>query len=296
MLFSVYVENPKFLDEAIRSRCNSIRFGSDLCELKLPNTNQVIQAHSLVEKANKEFIYVCPRVPDLFFSEVQGHLQALNDAATKPTRVVTNDLGILNQIIDQNYLNLLPHLGRQLVSIPRRGRPSMIELMAGENQLKRFVMGKAAGLVFDKTNLNFKPTLNFLNMHGVQGADVDWIPETFDHLRGIIRSGIAVSVHLQLVFVAIARRCHTARYFHENIPHQCTRPCLKTSMLLKHDVFGDLLMDGNTIFGVVAPTQSNTHKLISAGVNEIVLTMSPITDLKSASSVDQTIETLEAWI
>lgn len=295
MLFSVYVENPRFLESAVQSRCNSIRFGSDLCELKLPTTKQVLQAHTLVEQASKEFIYVCPRISDSDFPEVEAHLDALNETATQPIRVVANDLGILNRVMDENLTNLIPYLGRQLISIPRRGRPSMVELMAGESQLKRFVIGKAAGLVFDKTNLNYKPTLDFLNTVGVQGADVDWMPETFDHLRGIVQSGIAVSVHLQLVFVAIARRCHTARYYHEDIPHQCSRPCLKTSMLLKHPVFGDLYMDGNTIFGVVEPTQNNMRKLKSAGVNEIVLTMSPITDLRSTQDLDRTIQTLEAW-
>ena len=37
--------------------------------------------------------------------------------------VIANDWGVVNQIIDGRYPNLIPYLGRQLIAIPHRGRP-----------------------------------------------------------------------------------------------------------------------------------------------------------------------------
>jgi hypothetical protein len=172
----------------------------------------------------------------------------------------------------------------------------MADLMGGESLFKRLAFEKMGGIVFNKTNLNFKPTLKFLREQGVAGADIDWVPPTFSEMKDVIKGGLQFSVHLGLVIVAVARRCHTARYFNEPIPERCSMPCFKTSFLLNHEIFGDLYMDGNTIFAVVEPKVKEIQQLVASHPAELVMTMGSVTKLRTAEDIDARIAELKTWV
>lgn len=296
MKFTVFAEHPPALRQALQSQCDAIRYGADLCEFKLLNDAQMREFIGHLNQTDKELSYVCPRLPEQLFPVVERHLQMISAETQRPMRVITNDMGILNQLAEGRYPNLIPYLGRQLVAIPHRGRPSMADLMGGESLFKRLAFQKMGGIVFNKTNLNFKPTLKFLREQGVAGADIDWVPPTFSEMRDVVKAGLQFSVHLGLVIVAIARRCHTARYFNEPIPERCSMPCFKTAFLLKHEIFGDLYMDGNTIFAVTEPTAKEVRQMATSQPAELVLTMGAVTKLRTAEEINARIEQVKAWM
>lgn len=296
MKFTVHAEHPPALNQALRSTCDAIRYGADLCEFKLPNDVQIKEFIKHLNEGEKEFSYVCPRVPQQDFPKMEQHLSAISDQTTRPVHVVANDWGVLNLLIDGRYPKLIPYLGRQLVAIPGRGRPSMADLMGGENLFKRMAIKKVGGLVFNKTNLHFKATMKFLRENGVAGADIDWVPQSFKEMKDVVKGGLQFSVHLGLVIVAVVRRCHTARYFSEPIPERCSMPCFKTAFLLNHDLFGDLYMDGNTIFAKTEPTQKEMRLLYANDPAELVLTMGAMTKIQTAEDIDAQIYTLKGYI
>jgi hypothetical protein len=289
----VHAEHPPALNQALRSDCDAIRYGADLCEFKLPNDVQIKEFVRHLNETNKEMSYVCPRVPEQDFPKLERHFSMISSETTRPVRVVANDWGALNLIIDKRYPNLVPYLGRQLVAIPSRGRPSMADLMGGENLFRRLAVKKLGGLVFNKTNLNFKSTLKFLRESGVEGADIDWVPQTFKEMKDVIKGGLKFSVHLGLIIVAVVRRCHTARYFNEPIPERCSMPCFKTAFLLNHELFGDLYMDGNTIFVKTEPTPKEMRQLYASKPAELVITMGAMTKIHTADDINAQINRLK---
>jgi hypothetical protein len=291
--FTVHAEHPPAFLQALRSDCDSIRYGADLCEFKLPNDAQMKEFIGHLNETDKELSYVCPRVPEQGFPILDRHLSMISSRTLRPVRVIANDWGILNVLVDKRYPNLVPYLGRQLVAIPNRGRPSMADLMGGENLFRKLAVKHVGGLVFNKTNLHFKATLKFLREHGVEGADIDWVPQTFKEMGDVVKGGLKFSVHLGLVIIAVVRRCHTARYFDEPIPERCSMPCFKTAFLLNHEIFGDLYMDGNTIFAKTEPTAKEIRQLYACKPTELVLTMGPMTKIHTAEDINDQIYRLK---
>src|SRR5215470_3473816 len=293
MKFTVQAEHPPALRAALASQCDSIRYGADLCEFKLINDSQLREFIDHLNTTDKDLGYVCPRLPQHLFPIVERHLQLISDETKRPVKVIANDWGVINQIIDGKYPNLVPYLGRQLISIPHRGKPSMAELMGGESRFRRMAVEKVGGLVFDKTNLHFRSTLKFLRENGIVGADIDWVPRTFSEMKVITKSNLQFSVHLGLVIVAVVRRCHTARYFDEPIPEKCSMPCFKTAFSLKHEIFGELHMDGNTIFAMSDPTPNEFRQLKDSKPAELVLTMGSMTKIHTSEDIDTRIEQIK---
>lgn len=293
MKITVHAEHPPALSQALRSGCDAIRYGADLCEFKLPNNDQIQEFIRRLNETEKELSYVCPRVPEQAFSIIERHLAMISAETRRPVRVVANDWGVLNLLIDKRYPNLTPYMGRQLVAIPARGRPSMADLMGGESLFKRFAVKKIGGLVFDKTNLHFKSTMKFLRENGVEGADIDWVPETFKEMGDVVKGGLQFSVHFGLVIVAVVRRCHMARYYNEPIPERCSMPCFKTAFLLTHELFGDLYMDGNTIFAKKEPTSKEMRQFYACDPAEVVLTMGAMTKIHTMEDINAQIAQLK---
>jgi hypothetical protein len=294
MDFTVQAEHPPALRQALQSDCDAVRYGADLCELKLLNDGQMREFLKNLNESGKSFGYVCPRLPEQLFPVVERHLRMINEETIKPIKVIANDWGILNQLAEGKYPKLIPYLGRQLISIPRRGRPSIADLMGGESWFKRMAAEKVGGLIFDKTNLHYKPTMKFLKEQGVRGAEIDWVPQTFREMKELTAGGFQFSVHLGLVIVAVVRRCHTARYFDEPIPHSCSKPCFKTAFLLKHEIFGELYMDGNTIFALCEPTAKELRQLSASKPSELVITMGSMTRIQTAQDINRRIASIKS--
>ncbi|UCH02340.1 MAG: hypothetical protein JSV20_00650, partial [Candidatus Bathyarchaeota archaeon] len=110
MKFSVHADDLGLLKAATNSICDSVRFGPEFCEVKIPTQNMLKKANELAIKEKKEFIYVTPRLSNRGIEKIQKQLALLNDLGN--VRIVVNDLGILN-FLDQ-YPHVQPHLGRQL--------------------------------------------------------------------------------------------------------------------------------------------------------------------------------------
>jgi hypothetical protein len=73
-------------------------------------------------------------------------------------------------------------------------------------------------------------------------------------------------------------------------------PCFKTAFLLKHEIFGELYMDGNTIFAMTEPTAKDIRQLSVSQPAELVMTMGPMTKIRTAEDIDARIAQLKTWI
>lgn len=285
MRFIVSFENTKFLSDALKSSCDAVRFGTEFCEWNIPTTNALKEAHQLTLDSGKEFIYITPRLPIDKVDLIKEHFQYLNETSEKnKTVVVINDLGGLNILSQGTFSNLYPYLGRQLISIPSRARPPMAELMKG-GVLKRFISQR----LFNRTNLNYGPTINFFKELGVKGVDIDWLPDTFPYIKSVARNKLNVCVHSHLSIIAITRSCHTARFLGEKEPEHCSMPCLNKTFLLKHEAFGDMYLSGNTIFGMMDPKQEDFESLRKNRVTDLVVAMNPLTKTTNADEINNLI-------
>jgi len=279
---SAHVENLKMLKEAINSSCNSIRFGAEFCMWKMPTLDLLRETYAVVEKAKKDFKYVTPRLSDGALSKVREHLDFLESRGEN--EVVINDLGMLNVLLA--YKNLKPRLGRQLIFIPARCPwPELPGWDAGYFE-KRWVKK-----LFYQTSLNFEESIRFYKNYHAYGTDLDFIPECFPHYEFLVKHGLSLSVHLFLAPTAITRRCHVARFLGEEIPENCSKPCDEKAFLIKHDVIGvEMTLGGNVVYKNLQPSKREIEKLKIA--DELIITMSPATEIKNKEKFDEIINNL----
>jgi len=71
-------------------------------------------------------------------------------------------------------------------------------------------------------------------------------------------------------------------------------PCFKTAFSLKHEIFGELHMDGNTIFAMSEPTQEEMKRLVKSRPAELVITMGSMTKIHTAEEINGRIGQLKA--
>jgi len=282
--FSVQLDNIKMLDEALESSCDGLRYGSEFCEWKIPTLDMLRQVYTLTNDRGKEFTYVTPKVSDVSLERVRRQLAYLDSRGE--VCVVANDLGLLS--ILGEYPNLKPHMGRQLVTVPARCPwPQITQYGAG------FLETRQVAKIFYQTSLNYEPTIQLCKKYGVQGADMDWIPPCFQHLDFLVENGLSLSIHVHLVPVTMTRRCHTARFLGEEEPEECSRPCYTRAFLLRQKTLGqELFLHGNVVFRLTQPSEKDVNKLYESKVDELIITMNPITKIENRREVDDLIQRL----
>ena len=289
MNVSVQTDNFALLPEAVSSACDGIRFGSEFCEQLLPGLAALEKACELSQEAGKDFTYVTPRLSNAGIERLARQLPLLNERGE--VTVVVNDFGALHLL--RQYPNRHPHLGRHLIMV-RASSPWVDTHIRGE---KPQSPGREwIEELYATTSLNYTPTLDLYRGLGCQRADVDWIPRIFPSIGLLVRNGVRVSVHLHLVPMTFTRRCHTARFTHQTDPSQCTKPCLRRAFLLRNAMLEEFemgfILHGNAVFRVEQPSPADAAELQRIGVAEVVLTMNPVTRVRSTAEIHDIVRSL----
>jgi hypothetical protein len=280
---TIQTDSYELLKEAAASDCDSIRFGSEFCELKIPTSKTLENAYELVRGEGRDFTYVTPRLSNEGIERLRSQLPILDE--WEDVRVVVNDMGALNVLKSHGEL----HLGRQLVFVPARC-PWSDEIIEGGGLLARRWVGK----VFSSTSLNHRLTIELYRKHGVRGADFDWIPRIFPSLEYLVERKLDLSLYLYLTPVVVSRRCHTARFVGESSPERCSKPCNQRVFLLESDALGlQLFLSGNVVFNYTKPSPRDAERLAKTGVAELVLTMNSITGINSSEKINDFITNSE---
>ena len=278
MKTSFQIDDFRLLDEALKSNSDSIRLGSEFCEYLLPEQGVLKESYDIVHGAGKEFIYVTPRLSNAGVEKVKKQFAFLNEKEN--VGIVFNDLGTLNFL--RNFQNLRPRLGRLLIRVPARS--PFAERMAKEGFTQTRKNGSGIHItrgnslakkwyeeLFSYTSLDYSPTIEFFKSYGVRDADVDWIPRTFARFDSLIKQGLNLSVHLNLLPVAVSRKCHTARFLGEESPDECSKPCLEDVFMLRSKLIGvEFLLQGNAAFTFAKPSEKYLEKLRGLNVAELV--------------------------
>jgi len=286
MKITVQVGNLALLKDAIASPCQRIRFGSEFCMYALPTIRTLRKAYNLTIDAGKDFVYVTPRLADGAMEQIGKHLLLLNKLGG--ATVVVNDLGTIRVLRRLAALKL--YLGRQLIYTPARCPWKQIT----EQSVSIFTKRKVKQ-IFYQTALNYRPTIEFFKDLGAVGADVDWIPELFTNLNVLSQNKLNVSVHLHTIPVAITRKCHMARFLGEEDLARCSRPCYTKAYLMDNEFLKTrLFLQGNAVFKLIEPDKKTMVQLAKRGVTELVLTMSPLTGVRSHTQLESLIQGLKA--
>jgi len=244
------------------------------------------EAVELAQKAGKEFTHVSPRLSNAGIEKLREQLAFLNERGE--FNIVINDLGALNVL--GRYPNLHPHLGRHMLLVPSRS-PWVEQHMQREDLSSR--RRQWLRTLFSSTSLNYRATIELYRSYGCQRADMDWLPRIFPSLAFLVENGLRLSVHLHLVPATFTRKCHTARFLREEIPEDCSKPCLDRAFLLRNEAFElELYLHGNAAFRLAEPHPEAVKELEKAGVAELVLTMNPLTRIDSAEKIDNTMSNL----
>lgn len=288
MKLSVQADHLKSFKEALSSRCQGVRLGSEFCEQLLPRPCELEEAVELAQQAGKAFTYITPRLSNAGIERLREQLALLNEKGE--TWVVFNDLGALNLL--GHYPNLHPHIGRHMLLVPARSPWVEQHLQREDLSVRRREWLRA---LFASTSLNYRPTIELYRGYGCQRVDLDWLPRTFPSLTFLVENGLRLSVHLHLVPATFTRKCHTARFLREESPEKCSKPCLDRAFLLRNEAFGlEFYLHGNVAFRLAEPHPEAVKELENLRVAELVLTMNPVTGIDSAEKIDATMSKLMA--
>jgi hypothetical protein len=299
MKVSVQTDNLGLFREALKSGCNSVRFGSEFCEHLLPTPVGLERVYELAREVGKEFVYVTPRLSNAGIEKLKEQLPALSEkgevADRFGPRIVVNDFGALN--ILHHYPNLRPCLGRNLFLVPARSAWADRHV---ESEGPSTELGGWLHALYSTTSLNYQATMELYRSYGCQRVDVDWVPRILPSLRSLVENGLSLSVHLHLVPVTFTRKCHMARFLGEESPETCSMPCLRRAFVLKNEALKDYGLDfflgGNTVFRLVQPSPEDIMDLEAAGVSDLVLTLNPITRIDTVRKIDDLISDLSLKI
>jgi hypothetical protein len=285
MMFTVYAESLSLLQQAVKSKCEGIRFGSEFCETKLPSLKTLKHAFDDVQKAGKTFTYVTPPCSNTNISKIRSHLTLLNAFGKIP--VVIGDLGTLNILHD--FPNLQPHLGRPRVYMPARCPWNQITRMPNPS----FFTRRRVERIFYQTSLNYQRAREYYRDLGVRAVDVDWIPKCFPHFKPIMRSGFHLSVHTYGIPVAVTMRCHTARFLKETTPQHCTQPCQDQAFnIQQNELEQAFILHGNVVYRPVFHQPKDLKRLQKMGVEELVIPLGPLSQVSTTKEIDQTLTAL----
>ena len=287
MIVAVQAESIESFKRVVSSDCEKVRFGSEFCDIKLPDFRTLRLAYKLAEEAEKEFSYVTPPISNPTLGKIIENLSFLNGLG--PAEVIVNDLGVLRLL--RKYQGLEPHLGRLRVYTPGRCPWSQITRMPNVSYFSR----RRVEQIFYQTALNYEPTIRFYREMGVQAADVDWIPQSFKHYKELVKHGVNLSVHLHLVPAALTRKCHTARLLEEESFDSCSKPCYSKAYKMENKALKvELFLQGNGVFRIVNPKKREVDQLDRIGVSELVLTMRPVTGIDTAEDIQSVIDDLRS--
>lgn len=285
MMFTVYTESQELLQQAVISKCDGIRFGSEFCEWKLPSLQELEHAYDEVQKSEKHFIYVTPPCSNASIPKIRNHLARLNELGKIP--VVVGDLGTLN--ILRNYPNLRPRLGRPRVYIPARCPWAQITRMPDPS----FFTRRRVERIFYQTSLNYQRAREYYHNMGVHAVEVDWIPKCFPHFKPIMKNGFRLSVHTYGIPVAVTMRCHTARFLDETNPQYCTQPCQHQAFnIQQNELEQAFILHGNVVYRPVFHQPKDLKRLQKMGVEELVIPLGPLSTVSTTQEIDQTLTAL----
>ena len=289
MKFTVQTETLSLLRQALASQCDGVRFGPEFCEWKIPTLELLKQAYEEVKEIGKRFTYVSPIVSNQGIEKIKEQRAFLRDL--KSVEVVIGDIGILNLL--QDYRGLQLRLGRPRVYIPARCPWSQITRMPDPSFFTRLKVEK----IFYQTSLNYMRSLGYYKSLGVMGADVDWIPKCFPHFKNIIKNGFKLAVHTYAIPVAVTMRCHMARFLGEVDPALCTKPCLgKAFNIRQKELERDFILHGNVVFRPVESQQREVRQLQRIGVDELILSMGPVSKLLTTKDLNEAIAALSRGV
>jgi len=285
MKFTVQADTLSALREALASQCTGVRFGPEFCEWKIPSRDLLKKAYEAAKETGKGFTYVSPPLSNQGIEKLVEQLDYLSEL--KGSEVVVGDLGALNVL--QDYEDIKPRLGRPRVYIPARSPWSQITRMPDPGFFTRRRVEK----LFYQTSLNYVRSLEYYKSLGVMGADVDWIPNCFQSYGNVIKKGLKLAVHSHAVPVAVTMRCHMARFLGEEEPALCSRPCLdKVFTIRQKELERYFILNGNVVYQPVVSSQREMKQLMRMGVDEVVLTMGPVSNLLTRNDVDEAIANL----
>ena len=284
MKIQVQTDNLRLLDQALLSRCDGVRVGSEFCEHLLPSDAALEKAYAAVREAGKPFTYVTPRLSVAGMERLTAQLALLENwgGAT----VVANDYGTLNVL--PRHSKLTPHLGRHLVRVPDRSpwAEGLIHDKELTSKQYRWLVN-----LYASTSLNYMPTLDLYRSMGVQHVDLDWAPRIFPSLNALAEGGLRIALLLHFVPGTMTRRCHMARFLGEESHERCSRPCQRRAFMLKSEILKAaglrLFVVGNAVFRQEEPTAEAVCDLAARGVAEVVVMMNALTRLETATQVDQ---------
>jgi len=232
-----------------RIKLSGVYFGQEFCSELIPRSNDIKKTVNFCSKNKLDFVYVTGPTGQKDIWKIKKNLEFLN-STNKKVEVVINEWGILN-IINKNFSNLVPVLGRLLVKNRRMAHFDSIPTPCLDSiSTPKAKIIKNQKEILNKTNLNIKKYLNFLKKSNINRVGLDLVRTGLD-LKHIKK--IKIDIYSPDAYITGGRICRLAGIFEpkrsKNITNRhCKRYCIRNELTFTPSFDGRIFYKYNSIF------------------------------------------------
>lgn len=201
-----------------------IYFGQETCENLIPSLKHLQEAVEYCKTNEYNFTLTTPYVAPKGMERLRKLLNFLNTEAPE-SEVLINDYGVLH-LVNTEYTNLTPTLGRLLVKMKRDPRFSVSGFDIANIDIRNIKkVEENQQDVLQNTSLELPMYQEFLKSKGIERVSVDALSQGLN-AKAIKKWGFPVDLYWPWTYITSSRGCPTAAHTQPGKnTHPTDEPC-----------------------------------------------------------------------
>ncbi len=219
------------------SNIERIYFGIEVCETLIPSLEELKKAIQIAQEKEMDFTFVTPYVGPKGIAKLHVLFEYLN--TLENIEVVINDFGVLH-LLEKNYQNLIPTLGRLLIKMKRDPRYTYTEYDILEDVVKNpSKIIKNQRQVLQENSLDIEEYKDFLKEKGITRVGVDMTRQGINDKK-FKKWGFPIDFYWPWTYITSGRNCNIAGHIQKAKEiHPTDEPCFKQCKMYEFNFTSD---------------------------------------------------------
>jgi hypothetical protein len=202
----------KYYGKEYYSNIERLYFGVETCENLIPKTEDVVKAYEFCQQKEYDFTFVTPYCGPKGIEKLIPIFEYLNQK--EDIEIVVNDFGVL-QMINEQFSNLIPSLGRLMAKLKRDPRFSKDEYAINQKFVNDFKkVKKNQERATQAISLEIPSYQEFLKQKGITRVGVDVVPQGIERKTSLFGGKsiwyFPTDIYWPWTYVTSGRNCRIA--------------------------------------------------------------------------------------